>query len=38
MLAGGTSILGLPLDFTVLAATLIVLVLLAGWIYPHIAM
>lgn len=37
MLASGISGLGLLLDFTVLAVTLIVLVLIAGWMYPRIA-
>lgn len=37
MLSGGTSVAGLPLDFAILAAALIVLVAIAGWIYPHIA-
>lgn len=37
MLAGGASTLGLSLDFAVLALTLMVLVVIAGWIYPRIA-
>lgn len=37
MLAGGSSGLGLPLDFAVLAVVLTGLVLIAGWIYPRIA-
>lgn len=37
MLAGSTSTLGLPLDFAVLVLALLVLVVVAGWIYPRIA-
>jgi len=37
MLAGGASVLGLALDFTVLAVTLAILVMIAGWLYPRIA-
>ncbi|WP_232429365.1 ABC transporter permease [Noviherbaspirillum autotrophicum] len=37
MLAGGTSPLGLPADFTVLTVALMVLVMMAGWIYSRIA-
>ena len=36
MLARGTSALGLPLDFSVLTGTLVLLVLCCGWIYPRI--
>jgi ABC-2 type transport system permease protein len=36
MLVGGSSALGLPLDFAVLAGTLALLVLCCGRIYPRI--
>lgn len=36
MLAGSASSFGLPLDFAVLLATLAVLVMVAGKLYPHI--
>lgn len=36
MLDGGISALGLGLDFAMLAATLVLLVLVAGWMYPRI--
>ena len=37
MLSGGSSTLGLGLDFTVLVATAIGLVMIGGWIYPRVA-
>ncbi len=37
MPVGGVSVLSLSVDFSVLTATLAVLVLIAGWIYPRIA-
>ena len=37
MLTGGTSTLGLGLDFTVLAGVAVGLVLIGGWIYPRVA-
>lgn len=36
MLSGGASTLGLYVDFTVLALTLAVLVVIGGWIYPRL--
>ena len=36
MLTGGRSAYGLGIDYTILVATLALLVLLAGWIYPRI--
>ena len=35
-LAGSHSVIGLPLDYAVLTATLLLLVLIGGWIYPRI--
>jgi len=37
MLAGGTSAYGLGLDFGVLLAATVVLVIIGGWLYPHVA-
>ncbi|MGO9446709.1 MAG: ABC transporter permease [Thiobacillaceae bacterium] len=36
MLSGGATAVGLSVDFAVLSATLAVLVLIAGWMYPRI--
>ena len=36
MLAGGVSSVGLAVDFAVLIAVLLLLVVIAGWIYPRI--
>jgi ABC-2 type transport system permease protein len=37
MLAGGASVYGLPLDFGVIVATLTILVLVGGHLYPRVA-
>ena len=36
MLAGGSSVYGLPLDFFALVSGTVVVILAAGWLYPNV--